>query len=63
MRIICGISWVLVIPMFFVPEPKRNETNRLGAKELESALEAEVNGEDDAFNKIRRTADESEPIV
>ena len=49
--------------MFFVPEPKRNETNRLGAKELETALEAEVNGEDDTFKNIRRTVDESEPIV
>lgn len=32
-QIICGISWLLAIPMFFVPEPIRNETNRLGALE------------------------------
>jgi len=28
-RIICGISWGAAIPMFLVPEPVRNETNRL----------------------------------
>lgn len=31
-RYICLISWALVIPMFFVPEPERNETNRLAAE-------------------------------
>ena len=30
-RIICLISWVLAVPMFFVPEPERNATNRLAA--------------------------------
>ncbi len=25
---ICLISWVLAIPMFFVPEPERNATNK-----------------------------------
>ena len=37
-RIICAISWVLTIPMFFVPEPIRNETNRLAAEEIQKAL-------------------------
>ena len=56
MRIICGISWALVIPMFFVPEPKRNETNRLAAIELKTAIEAEAN-EDDAFKNVGQTGE------
>ena len=40
-RLICVISWVLVIPMFFVPEPIRNETNRLAAEELIAKIELE----------------------
>ena len=35
-RIVCAISWGLAIPMFFVPEPVRNETNKL-AKEAKQA--------------------------
>ena len=41
-RIICLISWGLAIPMFFVPEPKRNETNILGALELKAEMEKEI---------------------
>lgn len=40
-RIICGISWVLAIPMFFVPEPVRNETNRLAAEQELRTIETE----------------------
>jgi len=39
-QIICVISWAISIPMFFVPEPIRNETNRLAQEELKArALE------------------------
>ena len=43
-RIICAICWAVAIPMFFVPEPIRNETNRLAAEQLaaEEAAKAEV---------------------
>ena len=39
-RIVCFVSWACVIPMFFVPEPVRNETNRLAqeAKQARSQL-------------------------
>lgn len=44
MRIICAICWAAAIPMIFVPEPIRNETNRLEAEKLaaEEAAKAEV---------------------
>jgi len=38
-RIVCGICWVLTIPLFFLPEPVRNETNKLAEK-----MEAEAAG-------------------
>ena len=38
-RIICAISWAISIPMFFVPEPIRNETNRLAQEELQAQAE------------------------
>ena len=43
MRIVCIISWVFAIPMFLVPEPVRNETNRMEAekKAQEEAKKAE----------------------
>lgn len=43
MRIVCIISWVFAIPMFLVPEPVRNETNRIEAekKAQEEAKKAE----------------------
>ena len=31
-RIICGVSWGMATTMFFVPEPKRNATNKEEAK-------------------------------
>ena len=33
MRIICVICWAFAIPMFWVPEPERNLTNKLAAEE------------------------------
>lgn len=51
-RIICAISWGVAIPMFFVPEPVRNETNRLAMQELKEQADQdsfghlEVIGED-----------------
>jgi len=36
MRVICGICWGFTLPLFFLPEPKRNETNEIAARmELE----------------------------
>ena len=41
-RIICGILWLCAIPMIFVPEPIRNETNRIAAEEIAKAEEAKA---------------------
>ena len=53
-RIICGISWALCIPMFFVPEPIRNETNRLAALEVKKAVANEGN-----FDNLALRADDT----
>lgn len=52
-KIICGVSWAAVIPMFFVPEPIRNETNRLAAEELaaEEAAKAEADLDNNRENE------------
>ena len=43
-RVICLISWAISIPMFFVPEPVRNETNKLAQEELKAKAELETFG-------------------
>lgn len=53
-RIICGISWALCIPMFFVPEPIRNETNRLAAIEVKKAV-----ANQDNFDNLALRADDT----
>ena len=60
-RIICGISWAAVIPMFFVPEPIRNETNRLAAEEL--AAEEAAKAEADFDNNMESGNDNSDGKV
>ena len=42
MRIICAICWGLAVPMFFVPEPIRNETNRIGAQLMKEEQEGVI---------------------
>ena len=38
-RIICGICWFICVPLFFLPEPKRNETNEIAARMEREELE------------------------
>lgn len=45
-RIICCICWAIAIPMFFVPEPERNATNRLEAEIIKKAVAEEADNFD-----------------
>ena len=45
-RIICCICWAMAIPMFFIPEPERNATNRLEAEIIKKAVAEEADNFD-----------------
>ena len=58
MRMICLISWILVIPMFFVPEPERNATNK---QELLANVAAELEEEDNFSHLESPHAEKEDP--